>query len=35
MSGDENLWMIMDKDEVTGSFYSNEDRTIKKSSLKC
>ena len=29
------MWMIMQKDEVTGSYYSNENRQILQSSISC
>jgi hypothetical protein len=32
-TGDETKWLIADKDQVTGSFYSNESRHIARSSL--
>ena len=33
MTGDKRKWMIMDKEEVWGSFFSMETRSIKRSSL--
>ena len=35
MTGNGKYWMVMEKNEVLGSYYSNEPKNVPKSSLSC